>query len=221
MQGWAIIENASGADWTDVELTLVGSNPVTTFRQSLYDKYYVDRLCAGRGAGTARRRGGTITTSKGKGDDPATGRCAPAAHPAPLEPAGPAPASTVGPTTSPLPARGCRRSRQVAAESTEAATSVIFTLSNAVTAGSGQSLTVPILDREVPAQMISFYQPHTHPTHPLSAVKLTNRDGHRTAARHHHTVRQFQRPDGLCGRCGADVLPVGEDRILSMRSTRR
>ena len=42
MQGWAIIENASGADWKDVELTLVSGNPVT-FRQALYDKYYVAR----------------------------------------------------------------------------------------------------------------------------------------------------------------------------------
>src|SRR5690242_19649564 len=35
MQGWAILENVSGTDWTDVDLTVVTGNPVT-FRQALY-----------------------------------------------------------------------------------------------------------------------------------------------------------------------------------------
>ncbi|RJF89245.1 hypothetical protein D3874_21605 [Oleomonas cavernae] len=42
LQGWAVIENMSGQDWKDVELTLVSGSPVT-FRQALYASYYVDR----------------------------------------------------------------------------------------------------------------------------------------------------------------------------------
>ncbi|MCB9948169.1 MAG: hypothetical protein H6842_10115, partial [Rhodospirillaceae bacterium] len=40
VQGWAVLENLSGEDWDDVDLTVVSGNPVT-FRQALYTAYYV------------------------------------------------------------------------------------------------------------------------------------------------------------------------------------
>jgi hypothetical protein len=42
LQGWAVLENLSGEDWTDVDLTVVSGRPVT-FHQALYDAYYVTR----------------------------------------------------------------------------------------------------------------------------------------------------------------------------------
>src|SRR6266852_7615436 len=42
LQGWAILENFSGQTWHDVSLTLLSGNPVT-FRQSLFESYYVAR----------------------------------------------------------------------------------------------------------------------------------------------------------------------------------
>ena len=42
LQGWAVLENFSGRPWQDVELTLLSGNPVT-FRQALYESYYVPR----------------------------------------------------------------------------------------------------------------------------------------------------------------------------------
>jgi len=42
LQGWAVLENCSGRAWQDVELTLLSGNPVT-FRQALYESYYVPR----------------------------------------------------------------------------------------------------------------------------------------------------------------------------------
>ena len=42
LQGWAVLENMTGTDWKDVSLTLSASSPVT-FRQALYDPYYVPR----------------------------------------------------------------------------------------------------------------------------------------------------------------------------------
>ena len=42
LQGWAVLENFSGQDWNDVDLTLLSGNPVT-FRQALYESYYVPR----------------------------------------------------------------------------------------------------------------------------------------------------------------------------------
>ena len=42
LQGWAVLENMSGADWDGVDLTVVSGNPVT-FRQALYQSYTVAR----------------------------------------------------------------------------------------------------------------------------------------------------------------------------------
>lgn len=42
LQGWAVIENQTASDWNKVDLTLVSGNPVT-FRQNLYQSYYVTR----------------------------------------------------------------------------------------------------------------------------------------------------------------------------------
>lgn len=223
MQGWAVIENASGADWKDVELTLVSGNPVT-FKQALYDKYYVQRDSVPvevLGRVTPRRddgsTGGDATDWEQNGQGTPV-ELMPAPAPQVLEPAGPAPASTVTRSEGDITVTGSRISTepgQVAAESQESATSVIFTLSNAVTAGSGQTLAVPILDREVPAQLISFYQPYTHPTHPLAAVKLTNDTGTGLPP---GIATLFDSRGGrtvFSGDAVLSVLPIGENRILS------
>lgn len=42
LQGWAVVENMTASDWNNVDLTLVSGNPVT-FRQQLYQSYYVSR----------------------------------------------------------------------------------------------------------------------------------------------------------------------------------
>ena len=84
-----------------------------------------------------------------------------------------------------------------------------------MTAGSGQSLTVPILDREIPAQLISFYQPYTHATHPLSAVRLKNETGTGLPP---GITTLFDNSSGrkvFAGDAILSVLPIGEERILS------
>ncbi|HET6197145.1 MAG TPA: hypothetical protein VFE12_15390, partial [Acetobacteraceae bacterium] len=42
LQGWAVLENQSGANWDGITLTLQYGNPVT-FRQAIYQSYYVQR----------------------------------------------------------------------------------------------------------------------------------------------------------------------------------
>lgn len=42
LEGWAVLENFSGRDWTDVNLALSSGNPAN-FRQALYRAHYVDR----------------------------------------------------------------------------------------------------------------------------------------------------------------------------------
>ncbi len=221
MQGWAVIENASGADWKDVELTLVSGNPVT-FKQALYDKYYVDRESVPvevLGRVSPRRDDGSTGGEETEWEQ--NGQGSPV-EPAPAPPAMPELSvqdSTVAKAAADeITVTGSRISGepgQVAAESTESATSVIFTLSNAVTAGSGQTLAVPILDRAVPAQLVSLYQPYTHATHPLSAVKLTNDTGTGLPP---GITTLFDNTSGrtvFAGDAVLSTLPIGENRILS------
>lgn len=218
MQGWAVIENASGADWSDVELTLVSGNPVT-FKQALYDKYYVPRESVPvevLGRVSPRRDDGS--TGGDDTDWDQNGQGSPI-EPAPAPPPAPRmPVTTVQPATEGVVVTSSSISAepgQVAAESAESATSVIFTLSNAVTAGSGQTLTVPILDREVPAEIISFYQPYTHPTHPLAAIRLTNDTGTGLPP---GITTLFDTSAGrtvFSGDAVLSVLPVGDSRVLS------
>ena len=42
LQGWAVVENLTGNDWTDVELSLISGNPVA-LKQQLYTAFYADR----------------------------------------------------------------------------------------------------------------------------------------------------------------------------------
>src|SRR5262249_36851241 len=42
LQGWGILENLTGGEWKDVELTLVSGNPVA-LKQQLYSAVLVDR----------------------------------------------------------------------------------------------------------------------------------------------------------------------------------
>ncbi|MCA9115263.1 MAG: hypothetical protein KDA79_09250, partial [Planctomycetaceae bacterium] len=42
MQGWAIVENTTESDWSDVALTLISGRPVS-FRMDLYEPLYVQR----------------------------------------------------------------------------------------------------------------------------------------------------------------------------------
>jgi len=53
-------------------------------------------------------------------------------------------------------------------------TQTAFTLPYKVSVAAGQSLLVPILDRELPAQRIDLYQSSADQHHPLAAIALTN-----------------------------------------------
>ena len=42
LQGWAILENASGQDWQDVDVTLIAGSP-RALRQALFASHFVER----------------------------------------------------------------------------------------------------------------------------------------------------------------------------------
>jgi hypothetical protein len=173
LQGWAVLENFSGQSWNDVELTLLSGNPVT-FRQALYQSYYVPRPIVPVEAGnrtlpppdTGTFADNLMTKAENAPPAPSPTAAAPsfrqqlAGLPAPP----PAPASV--PAIPPAAID--------AATAQDEATQIAFTLATKVSVAAGQSLVVPLIDRELPARRIDLFQPSTDAYHPLAAIELTN-----------------------------------------------
>src|ERR1700751_6183130 len=61
-----------------------------------------------------------------------------------------------------------------AAQAAESVTQTVFTLPCKVSVAAGQSLVLPILDRELPVQRIELYQSSADQRHPLAAAALVN-----------------------------------------------
>src|SRR5215469_11727046 len=135
LQGWAILENFSGQDWHDVNLTLLSGNPVT-FRQALFESYYVKRPSvpvevAGRVL-PKPDTGGVEATE-------AAGRPAPAPSPAGLQ--RPAAMALSAKEAAPAPPPPAATPAQIeAAQAAESVTQTAFTLPFKVSVPAGQSL---------------------------------------------------------------------------------
>ncbi|HEX6993287.1 MAG TPA: DUF4139 domain-containing protein [Gammaproteobacteria bacterium] len=221
LQGWAMLENLTGEDWNDVELSLVSGHPVT-FRQALYDAYYVDRpevpvevlgrvlprvdsgsIRAGgageAGFGVANAAAPSARARAGADDAQRFEEVVVTASR--IEP------SVAGPAPAPIDA----------AESTEAAAQVLFRVPRPVTVAAGDSVLVPIVARDVPARRVSLYQPDTHPRHPLASVLLTNDTGTGLPPGV-LTLYERDAATGTVSHVGdarLSPLPAGEERLLS------
>lgn len=206
MQGWAILENVTGNDWVDVDLSVVTGNPVT-FRQALYATYYVSRPEVPveiLGRILPRPDDGSVAASSAE--------AVPAPPPPPPAPAKamrpPASISASEDVSSDLPATAME------ANATESATAVTFRMPFTVTVMNGQSLAVPIVDKSVPAQLVSVYQPDTHPRHPLAALKLSNASGTSLPGGVLTLYKRDANGTTYVGDAQLSALPDGESRML-------
>lgn len=221
LQGWAVLENVSGADWKDVQLTLASGNPVT-FRQALYQTYYVDR------PEVPVEIMGRIMPKTDEGavdaDEPANervrGRAAPAMKAAPPPPAPammPRPEAPMADiATEAAPSFSALTGGAPVSTAKESASQVTFTLPGTVTVLNGQSLSVPIVNKQAGATRIALFQPSTHPRNPLNAVKLVNDTGSGLPA---GVVTLYHRDDKgaatYVGDARVTAIPNGETRMLA------
>jgi len=198
LQGWAVVENMTASDWNNVDMTLVSGNPVT-FRQSLYESYYVQRPeipVQVFGRVMPRTDSGAVSTAsdmerRDYGNVVGGAPAAPA--PAMMKSASGDPLSQWRQAAAersrierPMSAEsvamdsggygGMRNVAQAAsaAQSAEATTQVLFRFPDRFSLKSGQSMMLPFVSREVPMERVALYQPDTHPRHPLAAVELKN-----------------------------------------------
>ena len=210
LQGWATIENLSGQDWKDVELTLVSGRPVA-FRQALYNAYYVTRPevpveVAGRLV-PGIDRDGVEADQRSKGSAPAMP--VPAPYRAQQE-------RTMSPAAAPPPPPPPVSAAAEQIEASDAATQVVFKFPRAVNVDNGRTLSIPIIDRQVPALRMALYQADTAARNPLAAIRLTN-DGESGLPPGIITLYERDKAGNVAyvGDARLSGFPVGETRLLA------
>ncbi|MBS0546976.1 MAG: DUF4139 domain-containing protein [Proteobacteria bacterium] len=204
LQGWATIENLSGQDWKGVELTLVSGRPVA-FHQALYEAYYVTR------PEIPVEVAGHLTPNVDRG-----GVMAKAAPPSP-----PAPAPAMAPSMQRERAAGGYVAAAPAApaaeplQATDEATQVTFKFPRPVDLVNGKTLSIPILDRQVPAERLALYQADTASRNPLAAIRLTN-DGDTGLPPGILTLYERDKANAVSyvGDARLSAFPTGETRLL-------
>ncbi|BBK36880.1 hypothetical protein STAQ_19580 [Allostella sp. ATCC 35155] len=213
LQGWAVLENLSGADWKDVELTLVSGQPVA-FRQPIYTAFFQPR------PEVPVETVGRVLPRPDEGALAKLDMAAPAAPPPPAPVMAPAPAAggmarsrAFQPQAEAAPPRQAPVAVSAAAE--DAVAQVLFRFPRPVSVAAGQSAMMPIVDRDVPVSQVALYQPGTEPNHPLAAVAMTNDTG---ATLPPGILTLYDRSSGATSHVGdarLATLPAGEKRMLA------
>ena len=196
LQGWAVLENTTGADWNGVELALQYGNPVT-FRQALYKTYFVQRPevpveILGRILPGIDTRAVASATR------------APPPAPMPMQSMAPAAAAK---TASPVMADPSEQ-----AAMSEGAEETVFVLPGKVILAAGHTASVPILDRDVLAKRVGLVQPNR--PHPLASIRITNETATSLPAGV-LTLYDPSSPARFSGDARLGGLPAGETRLLS------
>lgn len=207
LQGWAVVENMSGKEWDNVDLTVVSGNPVT-FRQALYEAYYVTRPevpveVLGRilpriDVGAVQPTGGAEIRSLARfAALSADGERAEAALAA-------------------APARAPALAELLTAAGAEAMTQAVFRFPS-IDIAVGQTALLPMVSGPIAAERVSLYQPETQPLHPLASVRLTNNTGTSLPPGAVSIYESSAEGGGVSylGDAQMGPLPAGEDRLLS------
>lgn len=233
LQGWAVLENLTGETWQDVDLTIVSGNPVT-FKQALYDPYYVSRpeipvevfgrvmpkmdsgataeIQAEAAAGTLNRWRDSLAAEPPPYPAPAA---APAMKAMRMQSSAGGLSSDTFVSDGPV-ALTPAAAQLTAAQSSEATAQVLFHMPTPVTVQAGSSVLLPIVDRSVPVDRLDLYQPQTDPQHPLASVSLKNESGDLPPG----VLTLFERDAAganvaYVGDAQLGALPKGESRLLS------
>lgn len=222
LQGWAVLENMSGRDWTNVELTLVSGNPVA-FRQALYTAYYVDRPSVPvevldrilpppdqgtvrEGRSAPRRKAPPSQAEREEAFALGQGKL--------LRRGGMVAADEGLAVEAPTPSTAVPAAL---AQAQEAAAQVLFRLPKPISVRTGHTLAAPIANRQVPVTPLSLYQAETHRSHPLASVRIVNDSESGLAP---GVITLYERTSNTgrvlyLGDARLTPLPAGESRLVS------
>jgi hypothetical protein len=222
VQGWAVLENQSGADWHGVDLTLQSGNPVT-FHQAIYASYFADRPEV-----PVEVLGRLLPDA----DTRATAPMQAAAEAAP-PPAFFATASGTAGTERvivqaqrrlgaklpafdghPLLARPVGDADLAAApQATETPIDTSFHIATPIDLARGHTASVPIVDRDIPAEQLDWLQLYS--TRPVAALRIKNDTGLSLPAGVLTLYQQGQGGTAFAGDARLSGLPAGESRLLA------
>lgn len=202
LQGWAIIDNQTDNDWTNVQLSLVSGRPIS-FIQDLYQPLYVPRQVVQpqRYANLESRRYGEGMNR----DEAQRQRKSDGSGAAAPQTAAPAPRAMESENSMDATA-------SVASSATTAEVGELFqyTVAN-VSLPRQRSAMIPIVSDDIQVQKLSIYNASVLPRNPLNGARITNTtDKHLLAGP--ITVLQ----DGAyAGDAQVGNLPPGQNRLIS------
>ena len=214
LEGWAIVDNTTGDDWTNVRLALVSGRPIS-FISRLYEPRYLQRPEAELAEDQALAPvvdTGTLDEEKdvraaGIVGGAATGnrlaRFKSMAAPAPPAPAAaPAPASDMVMVTN----------SSIAAPATARELGELFEyrIATPVTIRKSESAMLPFLQDKIAARKLLIYSDESS-AHPLNAAEITNSTG-KTLAGGPITVFDA---GGYGGEALMETVKTGDKRLLS------
>ena len=180
LEGWAIVDNTTGEDWTKVQLSLVSGRPIS-FISQLYAPRYVTRPTAELADDSRGAAGGACGRVRGAGTKAAAGRRPAAASAAdgPLKARAPAAGAAA---TMAADASGCDASASLPAPSRPTAAGrelgelFEYRIAQPVTIRKNESAMLPFLQQTIDARKLLIYSDHSS-QHPTNAAELTNSTG--------------------------------------------
>ena len=222
VQGWAIVENTTDADWENVGLSLVSGQPVS-FIENLYEPLYVSRpVLQPQIAAIARPHMYDGAIEKREEDSSSSRAMESRAKGA----AGPPPAPMAAPATTAFFSRpdsggaggyvADRVSLGEAGVSAAAAGGKVgelfeYAIAQPVSVARQQSALIPIINQNIAGKKVSIYNASVNARHPMNGIKLTN------DTKLHLMGGPITVFDG--GIYGGDALigdlPPGDDRLIS------
>jgi hypothetical protein len=215
LQGWAVLENESGEDWKGVDLTLVSGNPVT-FRQALYAPFHVDRPVV-----PVEVWGRVTPAEPDRGAAPMAPMAAAPVPPAALRSGGAlgrlerGQASPVDASAETLVRMAPQQADIVASAAIDGQTQISFRVPGSISVRNGDSMMVPLISQEVPAERVALFRAERG-RHPLASLRLQNAG---TMPLPPGVLAIFaQGADGAAefvGDARLAPLPAGESRLVS------
>lgn len=197
LQAWAVFENASGEDWDDVSVTLSSGKPVT-LKQQLHQRHWKDRAELAVDTSSVQLEAPAGRRQKAESDG--------------AFPAAPVAMMARGGVVSMEEKAFDMASIDQEAQTSEGDVTSTFALPNRLSVKNGETVSVPLIEEGVKAEMVSQYILERGGEHPVAAALLKN-DSKISLPQGILTVYDGQ--VGYVGDAKIDNFPTGETQAVS------
>jgi hypothetical protein len=201
LQAWAVFENASGEDWNNIAVTLSSGKPVT-LKQALHQHFMRDRTEVPVDTAAASLPAGAMAKPMMFAKRERTAI-------ATLNEAAPMADGMVA--EAPAPVSFAMAEGQQANVAEQDVTST-FALKDTYDIRNGDTISVPILDQGVKADMVSLYRAGSSSEHPVAAALIENDAG---ISLPQGIMTVYDDKVGYVGDAQITGLPRGEKKAVS------